>query len=216
MASICLWYFENYCKNPKMSCLMTKPAKWDVCPAKTQISLGIRPVWSESTLSAWRKLGSLATHWVHSKDSGQTGQVLGAVILLVLSWGGSNWGHLKNCCNFSKIQTNRFYHKLMRPKDTDGMANSINPIRNSLIWVYTVCPDLFVRILFLASPMAEWLPLLIISALNRSSFHRCGIEPSSGHMWDKPKSACRWSGGFSWGSPVFAPLTDWLSSKWVK
>ena len=29
---------------------------------KTQISLGIRPVWSESSLSAWRKLGSLATH----------------------------------------------------------------------------------------------------------------------------------------------------------
>ena len=32
-----------------------------VRPAKTQISLGIRPVWSESSLSAWRKLGSLAT-----------------------------------------------------------------------------------------------------------------------------------------------------------
>ena len=37
-------------------------------PAKTQISLGIRPVWSVSSLSAWRKLGSLATHWVHSED----------------------------------------------------------------------------------------------------------------------------------------------------
>ena len=42
-------------------------------PEKTQISLGIRPVWSESSLSTWRKLGSLATHWVHSKDSDQTG-----------------------------------------------------------------------------------------------------------------------------------------------
>ena len=39
-----------------------------VRPAKTQISLGIRPVWSESSLSAWRKLGSLATHWAHSED----------------------------------------------------------------------------------------------------------------------------------------------------
>ena len=44
-----------------------------VRPAKTQISLGIRPVWSESSLSAWRKLGSLATHLVHSEDSDQTG-----------------------------------------------------------------------------------------------------------------------------------------------
>ena len=39
-----------------------------VRPAKTQISLGIRSVWSESSLSAWRKLGSLATHEAHSKD----------------------------------------------------------------------------------------------------------------------------------------------------
>ena len=44
-------------------------------PAKTQISLGIRPVWSESSLSAWRKLGSLATQWAHSKDSDQTRQM---------------------------------------------------------------------------------------------------------------------------------------------
>ena len=40
----------------------------DVCPAKTQISLGIRPVWSEPSLSARRNLGSLAIHWAHSKD----------------------------------------------------------------------------------------------------------------------------------------------------
>ena len=41
-------------------------------PAKTQISLGIRPVWSESSLSAWRHLGSLPTHWAHSEHSYQT------------------------------------------------------------------------------------------------------------------------------------------------
>ena len=56
-----------------MSRLMTKPTKWQMRPAKTQISLSIRPVWSESSLSAWRKLGSLATHWALSKDSDQTG-----------------------------------------------------------------------------------------------------------------------------------------------
>ena len=58
-----------------LSRLMTKPTKWHVRPAKTQISLGICPVWSESLLSTWRKLGSLATHWVHSKDSDQTGRM---------------------------------------------------------------------------------------------------------------------------------------------
>ena len=47
--------------------LMIKPTKW-LCAQRRQISLGIRPVWSESSLSGWRKLGSLDTHWAHSKD----------------------------------------------------------------------------------------------------------------------------------------------------
>ena len=51
---------------------MTKPTKWHVCPVKTKISLGIRPVWSEYSLSAWRNFGSLATQWAHYEDSDQT------------------------------------------------------------------------------------------------------------------------------------------------
>ena len=51
------------------------------------------PVWSESSLSAWRKLGSLATHWAHSEDPDQTGRMHWLIwvfagrtaILLVLS-----------------------------------------------------------------------------------------------------------------------------------
>ena len=79
-----------------LSRLMTKPTKWHVRPAKTRISLGIRPVWSETSLSAWRKLVPLATHWADSEDSDQTGWIprlirvfAGRIItLLVLSWGG--------------------------------------------------------------------------------------------------------------------------------
>ena len=52
-----------------------KTNKMRARPAKTQISLGIRPVWSESSMSAWRKLRSLATHWAHSEDSDQTGRM---------------------------------------------------------------------------------------------------------------------------------------------
>ena len=51
-----------------LSRFMTKPTKWHMRPAKTQISLDIRPVWSESSLSAWRKLVSLATNWAHNED----------------------------------------------------------------------------------------------------------------------------------------------------
>ena len=54
---------------------MTKPTKRPVRPAKTQISLGIHPVWSESSLSAWRSIGCLATLKVQSNDSDQTAQM---------------------------------------------------------------------------------------------------------------------------------------------
>ena len=63
-----------------------------------QPGLGIRPVWSVSSLSAWRKLWSLATHWTQTKTlirlgirPGWSESSLGThVILLVLSWGGPN------------------------------------------------------------------------------------------------------------------------------
>ena len=57
----------------------------------------VRPVRSESSLSAWRKLGSLATNWAHCEDSDQTGWMPRLIwvfaghtaTLLVLTWGGS-------------------------------------------------------------------------------------------------------------------------------
>ena len=52
-----------------------KTNKVSVRPVKTQISLGIRPVRSESSQSAWRNIRSLATHWAHSEDSDQTGRM---------------------------------------------------------------------------------------------------------------------------------------------
>ena len=64
--------------------IITQPTIWattwqnqqsECAPAKTQISLGIRPVLSESSLSAWRNLGPLATYWAHSEDSDQTGRM---------------------------------------------------------------------------------------------------------------------------------------------
>ena len=55
--------------------LMEIPTKWSLHSAKTQISLGICPVWSESSLSAWRKIGFLAIQWVHSEDADQTGRM---------------------------------------------------------------------------------------------------------------------------------------------
>ena len=73
-----------------------KPTKW-LCPAKAQISLGIHPFWSESSLSAWRNTGSSATHGAHCEDWLDWAMLRlicvfagHAVILLVLSCPGSN------------------------------------------------------------------------------------------------------------------------------
>ena len=78
---------------------MTKPTKWYVRPAKTRISLGMCPVWSESLLSAWRKLESFVTHWAHSEDSDQTGQM--PMAGLSIRWGHSHFvGFVMRQLNF--------------------------------------------------------------------------------------------------------------------
>ena len=66
----------------KVSYHMTKPTKWHVHPAKTQISsMGIRPVWSVFTV---RSIGSSGPMFLHanSDDSDQTG-TMPRLILLV-------------------------------------------------------------------------------------------------------------------------------------
>ena len=90
---VSLRYSQNQIFEPRHD----KANKVRVCPGKTQISLGIRPVWSESSLSAWRNLGPLATYWAHSEDPDQTGQMPRLIwvlaghtlTLLVLSYHGS-------------------------------------------------------------------------------------------------------------------------------
>ena len=100
-----------------------KTNKMTVCPVETQISLGVCPVWSES---------SLCTQWVaknprflhaDSEDSDQTGRMPRliwvfagrTIILLVLSWGGSFSGSsallLIFCCLLVSIINYRYLRK---------------------------------------------------------------------------------------------------------
>ena len=95
--SMCSLLVSNISDASKYEARHDKTKKMSVRPAKTQISLGIRPVWSESSLSAWRKHGYLATQWAHIEDSDQTGRMPRLIwvfagrtlILLVLSCRGS-------------------------------------------------------------------------------------------------------------------------------
>ena len=58
-----------------MSRSTTKPIKWLMPPAKTQISVGILPVWSESSLCTQRVAKGLGFLYADSEDSDQTCQM---------------------------------------------------------------------------------------------------------------------------------------------
>ena len=69
-----------------------KPNKMSVRPAKTQISLGIRPVWSESSLCAqwWAK----APSFLHADRTAKTLIRLGGCP----GWSESSLGEQPHCC----------------------------------------------------------------------------------------------------------------------
>ena len=62
------WYAVSFEDYHQLGHLMIKPTKWHVRPAKTQISLGIRPVWSESWLCAQWVAKDLSFLCVDSED----------------------------------------------------------------------------------------------------------------------------------------------------
>ena len=75
-----------------------KTNKMSVCPAKTQISLSIRPVWSESLPCAqWVANDPRFLHG-NSEDSDQTGRMLTHFVGFVMSRLNYN-----QVCNYSKI-----------------------------------------------------------------------------------------------------------------
>ena len=86
---------------------------------------------SESSLSAWRNIGSLATHWAHSEDSDQTGWMprliwvftVHTATLLVLSCRGSY-----NCRIGEVIFTQRCF------RDEEGCTIVVEPLWCSSDW----------------------------------------------------------------------------------
>ena len=81
----------------KMSRDMTKQTEW-LCAQRRLRSSWTSAQSDQSSLPAWRNLGSLTTYWAHSEDSDQTGRMPRLIwvfaghtlILLVLTYRGSN------------------------------------------------------------------------------------------------------------------------------
>ena len=66
----------------------------------------------------------------------------------------------------------------------------------------------------MAAPTTEWEGSLISMLLIIRSPHRCGrcrSEPRTGHMWDKPSSACECVRWFCWGTIILLHLPIGLS-----
>ena len=116
----------------------------DMRPSKTQISLGIRPVWSESSLCTQWIAKDLSFLHADSKDSDQTGQMPRLIwvfaghtchfvgfVMLQLNSENNRTSKTVQCCNYPRICTMWFYHKVMCPKDADRMANSLDPVQTS-------------------------------------------------------------------------------------
>ena len=76
LLSVMLAYTFTAMKRVNMSYLMIKPTRWSVRTVKTQISLGIRPVWSEPSQCA--KCVAEDPKLIHadSEDTDQTGRML--------------------------------------------------------------------------------------------------------------------------------------------
>ena len=121
-----------------MSRRMKKPTKWPVRLAKTQISLGSRPVWSESLPSYEETLGLnylLSTQLRLIRLSGCPGwseSSLGAhIILLVLSCSGSNGTYSPSIPSSPKLQVHTqnilTYRNVPKFSDRQVWANSADP-----------------------------------------------------------------------------------------
>ena len=112
----------------------------------------------------------------------------------------------KNASNTLKQVSSKYYmycgmlpvswNALMYPALCDNTCVQSSPVTlrgglcyASCTWSLSDCisDHLFKCLQYLSgevAPVAECLRPLIFNALNCTSSHRCGFEPSSGHMWD--------------------------------
>ena len=90
-----------------------KANKMSMCPVKTQLSLGICPAWSESSLTAWRKLGSLATVKTLIRLDGCPG------------WSESSLG-AQSLCWFCHVPAHIIKHHLISTTAPMGLDNNFD------------------------------------------------------------------------------------------
>ena len=91
----------------KLSLSTTKTPKWLVRQINTPTSLGIHTIWSSSSLSAWRSIGSLVTYRAQNEDSDQTGRTSRLIWVFA---GRSGQLFVFSCCSSNDIQPLQLTH----------------------------------------------------------------------------------------------------------
>ena len=100
--------------------------------------------------SGYNKYGYYTIQAANNKGADQTARMRRLICTFVVriwqkqvfSWRGSylvktyckkfeNFRHLKYGCNYPKIWTIWFYHRIIHPKDADRMTNSVEPDQNA-------------------------------------------------------------------------------------
>ena len=173
--------------------------------AKTQISLSICPVWSESSQCAMCVAKNPSFLHADSEDSDQTGQMPRLIwvftgrtcyfVYFVVRWLSYFW------C-FSNADS------MERKKTTGKNKSSSRSIREKSGVSLTRVEKSWKIIYFTSNTQkkrGKWLRMLIFSALNGSSSDHHGFESSSDHMWDKPKFCSRVVRWFFSGISHFPP-----------
>ena len=117
---------------------------WHVCPTKTQTSLRIRAVWSESSLSAWTTFASLAIQYAFSEDSDQTARMLRLIWIFavrtcffLMSRRTCSWKTFIACVYLMRLDTRGKFpyfwvdylqssHSIQTPKELSTWLSSTN------------------------------------------------------------------------------------------
>ena len=99
-----------------MSHIMTKPTKCHVRPAKTLISLDIRPFWSKSWLCAQWVAKDLRFLHADSEDCDQTRRMPRLI-----------WVFARHTCHFVSFVMRRLILSFWRKKEVFWLQNAINP-----------------------------------------------------------------------------------------
>ena len=154
----CLWNTAGV-HMEKMSHLMTKPTKWHVRPANTQISLGLRPVRSESSLGAQWVAKDPRFLYADNEDSDQTGRMP----RLILGFAGRT-------CHFVSFVMRRLKFTLLCWHSGGSFASQMHIIRveNVLYQQYNIAKRRVfeIRNLFDLWPFSLWLLKFIFFSLN--------------------------------------------------